>query len=407
MFTSEEIERYAEVLFWGLQISRPAPLPKGGVVLVRFDEPALPLAEAVQSLLLRKGANPVLRLSSTPAMECNHYTHSAFKQLTFVPPGEEELFRNLSGAISLLAPESLSHLSSIDPEDIAAVQVARKFLRDILDKRELQGDLSWTLCLWPTSALAEHAGMSLKEYARQIRSACLLSHPEPLKAWQKRWNAAQLVKNWLDGLELSRLRVQTDSMDLWLNVGDRRRWVGLTGHNIPSFEIYVSPDWRGTCGTYYADLPSFRSGNLIKGLQLSFADGVVDSLQAQQGEAFARRQIGMDQGAARIGEFSLTDRRFSNIDRFMAHTLFDENFGGEQGNCHIALGASYADTFAGESQDFSEDLRRELGFNSSALHWDLVNTEEKHVTGITRSGKEVVVFRRGQFVCPDLGESLL
>jgi aminopeptidase len=52
----------------------------------------------------------------------------------------------------------------------------------------------------------------------------------------------------------------------------------------------------------------------------------------------------MDRGASRLGEFSLTDRRFSKINRFMANTLFDENFGGRWGNCHVALGASYMPT---------------------------------------------------------------
>ena len=71
-------------------------------------------------------------------------------------------------------------------------------------------------------------------------------------------------------------------------------------------------------------------------------------INAETGEAFTVQQLRMDRGAARIGEFSLTDHRFSRIDRFMADTLFDENFGGKFGNCHIALGSSYADTYAGD-----------------------------------------------------------
>ncbi len=407
MFQQEEIERYAEVMLWGLEISRSTPIPQGGIVLVRFDRPALHLAETLQSLLLQRHCNPVLRLNSTPVMESNHYTHSAFRQLTFVPPGEEELYRSLSGVISLLAPESLSHLSAIKPEDIAAVQLARKPLRDILDERELKGELSWTLGLWPTPILAENAGMHLMEYVGQVRSACLLGHPEPVRGWKKRWKAAREIKTWLDGLDLKSLHVTSEHLDLHLELGKQRRWVGLTGHNIPSFEIYVSPDWRGTQGTYYADLPSFRSGNLIEKLKLVFEDGVVREIRAAKGEEFARRQIGMDPGAARIGEFSLTDRRFSNIDRFMAHTLYDENFGGEHGNCHIALGSSYADTFSGNSGEFSAELRAELGFNTSALHWDLVNTEPKCVTGRTSQGREVVIFNHGEFACPGAVDSSL
>jgi aminopeptidase len=63
----------------------------------------------------------------------------------------------------------------------------------------------------------------------------------------------------------------------------------------------------------------------------------------------------------------------------MANTLFDENFGGRWGNCHVALGASYADTYSGDVQSLTKAKKTRLGFNDSALHWDLVNTEKKRV----------------------------
>ena len=105
----------------------------------------------------------------------------------------------------------------------------------------------------------------------------------------------------------------------------------------------------------------------------------------------------MDRGAARIGEFSLTDRRFSRIDRFMADTLFDENFGGKFGNCHIALGSSYADTYAGDPALLTKELKQKLGFNDSALHWDLVNTEDKTVTAHLTTGERIVIYENGRF----------
>ena len=114
------------------------------------------------------------------------------------------------------------------------------------------------------------------------------------------------------------------------------------------------------------------------GVRLTFVKGVAVKISAETGEAFTVQQLRMDRGAARIGEFSLTDKRFSRIDRFMADTLFDENFGGKHGNCHIALGASYTDTYAGDPAAMTGALKRQMGFNDSALHWDLVNTEEQN-----------------------------
>ena len=108
--------------------------------------------------------------------------------------------------------------------------------------------------------------------------------------------------------------------------------------------------------------------------------------------------ISLDKGAAQIGEFSLTDKRFSRINKFMADTLFDENFGGNFGNSHIALGASFADTFTGNQAKLNKALKQKLGFNDSALHWDLVNTEDKLVTSTLKNGKHLTIYESGIFL---------
>ncbi|MGE4553008.1 MAG: aminopeptidase, partial [Desulfovibrionaceae bacterium] len=94
---------------------------------------------------------------------------------------------------------------------------------------------------------------------------------------------------------------------------------------------------------------------------------------------------------------SLTDRRFSRIDAFMANTLFDENFGGTYGNCHVAVGASYSDTYAGDQSELDGAAKERLGFNDSALHWDLVNTEPKTVTAELTDGSSLVIYENGEF----------
>ena len=81
----------------------------------------------------------------------------------------------------------------------------------------------------------------------------------------------------------------------------------------------------------------------------------------------------------------------------MANTLFDENFGGPHGNCHVALGSSYSDTFSGDPATLTETTKAELGFNDSALHWDLVNTENKRVTAKLTGGESLVIYEDGQF----------
>ncbi len=397
MFTEKQMDRYADVLLWALKKARTKTFKKNDIVLIRYDMPAVRLAETVYAKLLNMGIHPVLRTNLTANMEQHFFEQANNKQITFQPPGEKELFNRLNGGIFLYAPESITHLSHIDPKKIGKAAVARKYLRDILDSRDQAGDFGWTLCVFPTKELAGHARLSMKAYAAQIVNACFLNRISPVSHWQDIFHRATSIKKWLNSMNVTDYHVESENVDLMITPGEKRKWIGISGHNIPSFEIFLSPDWRGTRGIYFSNQPSFRSGNYVKGVRLEFKKGAVVNVNAQKGENFVKKQISMDKGANKVGEFSLTDKRFSRINTFMANTLFDENYGGKFGNCHLALGSSYADTYNGNPKELTKEKKKRLGFNDSALHWDLVNTEKKRVTAHLASGKKVTIYENGRF----------
>jgi aminopeptidase len=397
MLTDIQLERYADVLLWGLKTARRGNYKKTDTILVRYDLGAIPLAEKLQAKILDLGMNPVLRMGLTSTMERHFFERANNRQLVFQAPGENLLCENIHGGIYLHAPESLTHLSHIDSRKIGTVAVARKPLRDILDRREDEGFFGWTLCMLPTEELAKQAKLTVRQYTNQIIKACYLDKKDSVKAWKAVFKDAMRLKKWMNTMKVACYRVRSRNTDLIITPGKHRKWIGISGHNIPSFEIFLSPDWRGTDGVYFADQPSFRSGNLVKGVRLTFKKGKVVKVEAEKGEDFVVKQLSLDNGASKVGEFSLTDKRFSNINKFMANTLYDENFGGRFGNCHIALGASYSDTFDGKPENLTKDRKKKLGFNDSALHWDLVNTEKKTVTAQLSSGKDVVVYENGMF----------
>jgi aminopeptidase len=397
MLTEKQLENYADVLWWGLNTARRKRFRKGDIVQIRFQSGALRLAEILYRKLIEGGLHPISRMAPSADMERSFFILSSQRQLTFLPPGEMVLARRLNGGIYLHAPESLIHLSTAAPENIAAAAVAAHPLRTVLESREARGDYGWTLCLLPTAALARHAGLSLSQYTRQVVSACFLNSASPVSEWQRIHRRAGQIKRWLDGLPVVHFHVESATTDIVIPLGARRRWTGVSGRNIPSFELFVSPDWRGVQGVFGADQPCFRSGNRVSGVRLEFRNGRVVGSRAAEGERFLKKQLAMDAGASQVGEFSLTDRRFSRIDRFMANTLFDENFGGRFGNCHLALGSSYANTYAGDPRRLSPAMKAKLGFNQSALHWDFVNTEKKRVTAVLADGTRKRVYENGEF----------
>ncbi len=402
LFTSQQLDNYAQVMIWGMKKARKDPFQKGDLVMVRTDKSAIPLADRIYSHLLDMGMHPVIRINLPEQMEKTFFSRATDEQLDFKIPGDKELYSHLNGVISLLGPKSLTHLKDIDPSRIGRYSVSKKYLRDILESRESRGRFGWSLCLYPTQELADNAGMSLEEYHQQIVRAVYLDRHDPALVWQGIFETSTRVKKWLNSMEVDYFHVQSENTDLQVYPGQSRRWVGVSGHNIPSFELFLSPDCRLTRGVYYADQPSFRNGNYVHGVRLDFKDGKVTRARAREGQEFLLKQLSMDDGAPYLGEFSLTDRRFSRISRFMAHTLYDENFGGANGNCHVALGASYADTYAYDSRELSSEKKRDLGFNDSAMHWDLVNTEKKTVTAYLKNKEKINIYKDGQFTMEGL-----
>lgn len=396
IYSKKQLDNYAEALIWGVTTARPG-FKKGDTIQLRFDAPGIELAEVLYAKLIRRGFNVFLKFLPTPMMELAMHTAPNKEQRRFIFAGDREFWNSINGDMVIHAPASLTHLKDVPAANFADITVTRNQLRNIRVANEEKGLAGWTLCTYPTEELARQAGLSLKEYARQVAKACYLDEKDPAKKWREIARDSGRIKKWLNSLGIDTIRTESKSMDLEVKFGEKRNFIGVSGHNIPSFELFTSPDWRGTRGVYYANFPSFKDGNYVEGVRLEFKDGRAVKINAEKSEKFVRGTLATDHGAAQVGEYSLTDRRFSKIDKFMANTLFDENHGGKYGNCHIAVGSSYSDTYAGDIRKLTPELKEKLGYNKSAVHWDLVNTEDKKVTATLKNGRKVTIYEKGQF----------
>lgn len=397
LYTADELESYAEVLFWALSTSRAVPFRNAETVAIHYDVAAVALAEAVYARLLDAHLHPVPVARRTSAMEARLHLEGSFGQLVAPQPGQAEFFDSLAGMVTILAPDSLGHLASVDPRTLATAAEAAEPARRSFEARKRRGEAGWTVCVHPAPALAQAAGLDLADYARRVLRACHAAGPEPVRRWKEVRRELSEVAKWLNAMKVADYHLESEHSDLHVQPGESRRWVGVNGHNVPGCELYLSPDWRGVHGVFFADLPGIRHGHVVRGARLTFSGGSLVGTQAESGQVFLNRQLTAVRNAGRVGEFSLTDRRHSAVDRFMAHPLLDENHGGEQGNCHIALGAAYPETYAGPVYELTPELAEELGFNSSPIHWDLISTEPRRVTARLADGKKVTVYEDGEF----------
>ena len=396
----EILERYARVLV-EFALGGGRGIERGEVVRILAPECARPLYVELNRAVWRAGGHVIGAYQpdddATANLSRDFYELADDSQLDYFPA------RYMRGLVDEM-DHQVSVLASIDPRalegvDPASIMRRGEAMRPVLDwrgQKENEGAFSWTLGLYGTEAMAAEASLSVEDYWEQIVHACFLDDEDPLARWREVVGDLERTRKRLDALEIERVHVQGEDADLWVSIGERRRWLGGRGRNIPSFEIFTSPDWRGTEGWIRCNQPLYRYGNLVTGISLRFEAGRVVEASARENERVLTEMIATE-GADRVGEFSLTDRRFSRITRFMAQTLYDENFGGAHGNTHIALGRAYQDAYAGDPRELSPQQWEQLGFNTSSVHTDVVSTSDRTVTAQLRGGGERVIYRDGQF----------
>jgi len=394
------LEKYADVLV-NFALNSGKGVKKGEIVRITAAESGKPLFLELKKAVLKAGAHPMGHF--LPDDDANimptrdFYDLASEEQLTFFPKKYiRGLVEQIDHTISVISTHNKHVLQGIDPKKIMSVSKAMKPYSDWLADKENKGKFTWTLGLYGTEAMAKEAKLPLEEYWQQIIDGCFLNEADPISKWQQISSKIEDIKVKLNQLKIDRVHVEGEDVDLWLTIGEKRLWNGGSGRNIPSFEIFTSPDWRGTNGWIKFNQPLYIFGNLINNVELQFKNGRVVKSKASKNEEVLKEMIAQ-KNADKVGEFSLTDGRFSKITKFMAETLYDENVGGKQGNTHIALGRSYHDCFDGDPGIIKSSEWLKMGYNNSAIHTDIVSTTKRTVTAYMTNGSSRIIYVNGQF----------
>jgi len=393
--SEELLEKYADVMI-NFALNGGEGVKRGEVVQLRVSEVAKPLLVALRRAVLKAGAHPIIFYTPDDFAR-EHYELASDEQLSFFPKKFlKGLVDEIDHTVAVLSETDKKELDGIDSGKIMAAQKALKPYMDWRREKEGTGEYTWTLCMYGTQAMADEVDLSLEEYWDEIVKACYLDDPQPAAKWKALYKDLYEYKDRLDALPIEKLHIEAPDTDLWITIGDNRKWLGGSGRNIPSFELFISPDWRGTEGKIQFTEPLYRYGNLIKDAYLEFKDGRVVKATASSGEAILKEMIAVE-NADKVGEFSLTDRRFSRITKFMGETLFDENVGGENGNTHVAVGAAYRDSYTGDQSNVSEEEWESMGYNNSVVHTDIVATSNRVVTAYLKDGSNRVIYQDGKY----------
>lgn len=366
------------------------------VVLLQVPECAKPILWPLQQSVLEAWGHPIIQYLpdwlSRPFFE-----QASDEQVSYVPT-QRLLWTiaNVTHTVRIIAEHDKTELQWIDSKKMMSRLQAMQFYKKAMFVKEGEWKLTRTLALYGTPAMAAEVGMSEPEYRDQIIKACYLDYPDPIAERKTLYTQLESVRLWLSDLTIEKLHVVWEDADLWVKIGaDRQRLAG-SGRNIPSFECFVSPDWRGTQGWIRFNQPLYYQSNIIKGIQLWFDNGKVVKASASENEQLLLDMIAVTD-ADKIGEYSLTDRRMSRITRLMGETLYDENIWWEYGNTHLALWSAYKDSYIHGEVWVSEEQWKELWFNESAVHTDIMSTTNRTVTATLADGSEVVIYKDGEF----------
>ena len=314
---------------------------RGEQVVVRSTTLAAPLLAALQRSLLERGAWPLLRVS-LPGQEEVFWDAAQDVHLDGYAPLELVEAESTDASITVHAPENTRALSGVDPALMSRAARARAPIREAALARR------WCVSVWPTTALAQDAGMSVADFAAFVSRALFLDRDDPAGAWRElSVSQARLIERLA---EASELRIEGEGTDLVVGVAGRV-WVNSDGRrNMPSGEVFTGPS--SASGVIRFGVPSSPRGVRVSGVSLEFRDGVVVSARADEGDEVLQAMLATDDGARRLGEVGIGTN--TGIDRAVGLTLLDEKIGG---TVHLALGRSYPETG---------------GTNESAIHWDLI-----------------------------------
>jgi aminopeptidase len=391
----EVLEKYAELLV-DFALGPDEGIQPGEVVQCLVPDVAKPLALELQNAVLKAGGHPVIRMLPT-GFDRDFYQLATDEQLKFFPaPYMRERLNLLDHSIGIIADVDPFELREVPPEKIITSRDAKKDYREWMIDKETAGHFTWTLALWGVEAKAELVGLTLDAYWQQIISACFLDQPDPIAVWRSVKTKQQKTRDALNKLHIDYLKITGKDVNLTVKLGSNRIWKGGADRNIPSFELFTSPDWRGTEGWVQFNQPVYRYGNLLDGVRLELHDGIVTKATAEKGQALLDQML-TSRNANKIGEFSLTDSRLSRITHTMAETLYDENIGGRFGNMHLAIGSAYRDCYRADPKEVTREEWEEMGFNDSPEHTDIVSTTDRTVEATLTDGSTLIIYKDGKF----------
>lgn len=405
---SRQLDRYAELI-----VRKGGAVRKGQEIVVQAPVERADFARRVAECAYAAGAGHVTVIWYDDAMTRLEYDNCELSYFEHTPAWKIAQLNGLAeagAAFIFLEGSDPSALKDIDPKKPAAAAKARntecRSFRDGMDF----GRNVWTIAGVPVEAWAcqVYPDLSPDEAVYRLWLAILetarAAGEDPQGEWETHNAAFEKNKRILNGYAFDRLHYTSkNGTDLTVGLNKGHVWKGGAARtvdgavffpNIPTEEVFTTPDRMRVDGVVHSALPLAHAGQLVKDFWLRFEGGAVVDYGAEQGVEVLRQILETDEGAVRLGECALISKNtpIRQTGILFYDTLYDEN-----ASCHLALGLGFPECIEGGLEMDKDELLAH-GVNQSATHVDfMIGSDDLNVVGITPDGEEVAVFTNGQW----------
>jgi aminopeptidase len=364
-----------------------------------------PLARAIAREAYAAGARYVDVLYTDQHVRRSHIELAGDGMLDYSPPWLVTRLRELGaigGALCAITGNPEPELFA----DLDGARVGRARMLAVAEEslKLTDGLCNWTIVAYPNEGWATtvFGEPDVERLWTAVGQAVRLDEADPVAAWRTHIGRLQERAATLNERRFTELRYQGPGTDLVVGLHPDGNWQAALDEsngiehvaNMPTEEVYTTPDARRVEGTVRSTLPLQIQGNIVRGLEVRFAGGRAVEVRAETGEDVIRTHIATDEGAARLGEVALVDGHSAvrKTGLVFYDTLFDEN-----ASSHIAFGASIVQALPWAG-DASPEERHERGVNHSSIHTDfMIGSDDLEVDGITKEGEAVPLLRNGDW----------
>ena len=293
-------------------------------------------------------------------------------------------------------------MDDVEPEKVAKAEYVKRKTSSHFVEKQLAHKVPWCISVLPNKVWAnkvfnnaENAYQLLEETLYKI---CMVDTDNPIESWDRQLAHNKLMMEKLNGLKLKLLHYKNKlGTDLTIGLLDDGIWCDASKRglsNMPSYEIFTTPDYRKTNGIVYNSRPLVYNGGLIDDFWIKFENGKAVDFGAKTGEEILKGIINSDSNSSYLGECAIVENNspISNMGLVFGLTLIDENV-----SCHLALGKGFVECSGLADGLEGQDLL-DLGINQSKVHVDfMVGTDDLEITGETIDGKKVKILECGNF----------